>query len=79
MSESLDVTTVLAGLGLNRQFDGLSASVRSTVETESFQQPIYDDGQQKRFLMGSLMSGLRGLVPAVEVASALSSELEART
>jgi len=76
---SSDFDTVLADLGLNRRFDGLPESVRSTIETEPFQQPSYDDGQRKRFLMGCLMSGLRGLVPAVEVASALSSELEART
>jgi glutamyl-tRNA(Gln) amidotransferase subunit E len=76
---SADLDTVLADLGLNRRFDDLPESVRSTIETEPFQQPSYDDGQRKRFLMGCLMSGLRGLVPAVEVASALSSELEART
>ena len=78
-AESPDFDTVLAGLGLKRRFDDLPESVRSAIETESFQQPTYNDGQLERFLMGCLMSGLRGMVPAVEVASALSSELEART
>jgi Asp-tRNA(Asn)/Glu-tRNA(Gln) amidotransferase B subunit len=77
--ESPDIDTVLADLGLNGRTYDFPESVRSAIETETFQQPSYDDGQRKRFLMGQLMSGLRGLVPAVEVASALSSELEART
>ena len=79
LAESPDFDTVLAGLGLKRRFDDLPESVRSAIETEPFQQPSYNDGQFQRFLMGALMSGLRGLVPAVEVASALSSELDART
>lgn len=79
LAESPNVDTVLADLGLDRQFDDLPESVRSAIDTKPFQQPTCDDGQRKRFLMGCLMSGLRGLVPAVEVASALSSELEART
>ena len=79
LARSADVDTVLAELGLNRRFDDLPDSVRSTIESEPFQQPSHDDGQRNRFLMGCLMSGLRGLVPAVEVASALSSELEVRT
>ena len=79
LAESPNVDTVLADLGLDRQFDDLPESVRSAIDTRPFQQPTCDDGQRKRFLMGCLMSGLRGLVPAVEVASALSSELEART
>jgi len=78
-AESPDINTVLASLGLNCRFHDLAESVRSTIETELFQEPTYKDGQLERFLMGSLMSGLRGLVPAVEVASALSSELEERT
>ena len=79
LAESPDVDSVLADLGLNGQVDGLPASVRSAIETEPFKQPTCDDGQRERFLMGCLMSGLRGRVPAVEVASTLSSELEART
>jgi len=79
LAESPDIDTVLADLGLNDRFDDVPEGVRSAIETEPFQQPAYDDGQLNRFLMGCLMSGLRGLVPAVEVASALSSELEART
>jgi len=79
LAETPDVDTVLADLGLNRRLDELPDSIRSTIDTEPFQQPPYDDGQRERFLMGRLMSGVRGLVPAVEVASALSSELEART
>ena len=79
LAESPDVDTVLADLGLDGRFDDLPGSVRSTIETEPFQQPARDDGQRQRFLMGCLMSGLRGLVPAVEVASALSSELETGT
>ena len=78
-AESPNFDMVLAGLGFNCRFDDLPESVRSAIETEPFQQPTYNDGQFKRFLMGCLMSGLRGLVPAVDVASALSSELEART
>ena len=79
LAESPDLDTVLAGLGLDRRLDDLPESVRTAVETEPFQQPTYNDGQFERFLMGCLMSGLRGLVPAVEVASTLSSELETRT
>ena len=78
-AESPDIDAVLTGLGLNCRFDDLPESVRSAIETEPFQQPTYNDGQFERFLMGCLMSGLKGLVPAVEVASTLSSELEART
>jgi glutamyl-tRNA(Gln) amidotransferase subunit E len=78
LAESPDVDTVLADLGLNRRFDDLPDSVRSAIETEPFQQPSCDNGQLERFLMGCLMSGLRGRVPAVEVATALSSELEVR-
>ena len=79
LAESPDVDTVLADLGLDRQSDEFPGNVRSTIETEPFQQPACEDGQFGRFLMGCLMSELRGLVPAVEVATALSSELEART
>jgi Glu-tRNA(Gln) amidotransferase subunit E-like FAD-binding protein len=79
LAESQDVGTVLADLGLEGRIDDFPESVRSAIETEPFRQPAYDNGQRKRFLMGCVMSGLRGLVPAVEVASALSSELEART
>ncbi len=78
-AESPDIDAVLTGLGLNCRFDDLPESVRSAIETEPFQQPTYNDGQFERFLMGCLMSGLKGLVPGVEVASTLSSELEART
>jgi len=78
LAESPDVDTVLADLGLNRRSDDLPDSVRSAIETEPFQQPSCDNGQLERFLMGCLMSGLRGRVPAVEVATALSSELEVR-
>ena len=79
LAESPDVDTVLADLGLDRRADDIPGSVRSTIATEPFQQPAYDNGQRERFLMGCLMSGLRGLVPAVEVASALSTELETGT
>ena len=79
LAESPDLDMVLTDLGLDRRWDDLPESVRAAVETEPFQQPTYNDGQFERFLMGCLMSGLRGLVPAVEVASTLSSELEART
>jgi glutamyl-tRNA(Gln) amidotransferase subunit E len=78
LAESPDVDTVLADLGLNGHSGGFPGSVRSAIENEPFKPPACDYGQRKRFLMGCLMSGLRGLVPAVEVASALSSELEAR-
>jgi len=78
-AESPDLDTVLDDLGLNRRFDDLPESVKATIETEPFQQPPYNNGQFKRFMMGCLMSGFRGLVPASEVASALSSELEVRT
>ncbi len=79
LAESPDLDTVLSGLGLDRRLDDLPESVRVAIETEPFQQPSYNDGQFQRFLMGCLMSGLRGLVPAAEISSALSSELEART
>jgi glutamyl-tRNA(Gln) amidotransferase subunit E len=79
LAMSQDLDAVLADLGLHGRLDDIPDRVRSTIATEPFQQPAHDDGQQERFLMGCLMSGLRGLVPAVEVASALSSELEART
>jgi Glu-tRNA(Gln) amidotransferase subunit E-like FAD-binding protein len=78
LAESPDLDTVLTGLGLRRRLDNLPGSVRAAIESEPFQQPAYDDGQFRRFLMGCLMSGLKGLVPAVEIASTLSSELEAR-
>jgi hypothetical protein len=78
LAESNDVDVVLADLGLNGRIDDLPGSVQSTIETEPFQPPKHDDGQRNRFLMGCLMSGLRGLVPAVEVSSALTAELEAR-
>jgi glutamyl-tRNA(Gln) amidotransferase subunit E len=75
-----DVDAVLTNLGLDhRWYDDFPENVRTAIETEPFQQPAFEDGQLERFLMGRLMSGLRGRVPAVEVASALSSELEART
>jgi glutamyl-tRNA(Gln) amidotransferase subunit E len=79
LAESPDVDAVLTSLGLDRQYEDFPRNVRSTIETEPFKRPAYEDGQLERFLMGCLMSGLRGRVPAVEVASALSSELEART
>ena len=79
LAASPDVDAVLAELGLDGRIDGFPESVRSAIGTKPFQQPACDNGQRKRFLMGHLMSGLRGRVPAVEVASALSSELEART
>jgi glutamyl-tRNA(Gln) amidotransferase subunit E len=79
LAESNDVDAVLAGLELDRGLDDLPGSVRLTLDTEPFQQPAYDNGQQNRFLMGRLMSGLRGVIPGADVASALSSELEART
>ncbi len=78
LAEANDVDAVLADLGLNGKIDDLPESVRSTIETEPFQPPRHDDGQRNRFLMGCLMSGLRGLVPAMDVSSALSAELEAR-
>jgi glutamyl-tRNA(Gln) amidotransferase subunit E len=79
LAESQDLETVLTDLGLNNRVDGFRECVRSTIQTEPFEPLAHDDSQQTRFLMGRLMSGLRGLVPAVEVAAALSSELEART
>jgi glutamyl-tRNA(Gln) amidotransferase subunit E len=79
LAQSHDLEAVLADLGLQRKIDSLAESVRSTIETAQFQPPALDAGQRRRFLMGQLMSGLRGLVPAVEVASTLSSELETRT
>jgi Glu-tRNA(Gln) amidotransferase subunit E-like FAD-binding protein len=78
LAESNDLDTALADLGLNDRFEDVPGSVRSTIETEPFQQPAHDNGQRNRFLMGCLMDGLRGLVPAVEVSSALAAELEAR-
>ena len=78
LAESRDVDIVLANLGLDGKVDNLPKSVRSTIETEPFQPPRHDDGQRNRYLMGCLMSGLRGRVPAVEVSSALTAELEAR-
>jgi glutamyl-tRNA(Gln) amidotransferase subunit E len=74
-----DVDAVLTNLGLDHRYDDFPENVRTAIETEPFQQPAFEDGQLERFLMGRLMSELRGRVPAVEVASALSSELEART
>ena len=79
LADAHALETVLADLGLGQPVDGLPESVRSTIETERFQPPAHDNGQRQRFLMGSLMSGLRGRVPAVEVAATLSSALEART
>jgi glutamyl-tRNA(Gln) amidotransferase subunit E len=79
LAQSDDLETVLADLGLDNGVDGFPENVRSLIQTEAFEPPARDDGQQTRFLMGRLMSSLRGLVPAVEVASTLSSELEART
>ena len=78
LAESNGLDTALADLGLNDRFEDVPGSVRSTIETEPFQQPAHDNGQRNRFLMGCLMDGLRGLVPAVEVSSALAAELEAR-
>ncbi len=79
LAECPDVDTVLADLGLRQPCDDLPGSVQSTIEAEPFQPPPQDNGQRKRFLMGCLMSGLRGRVPAMAVDAALSSELEART
>jgi Asp-tRNA(Asn)/Glu-tRNA(Gln) amidotransferase B subunit len=77
LAESQELQTILADLGLPRQVDGLPASVRSTIQTEPFQPPPCDNGQQQRFFMGRLMAELRGRVPAAEVAATLSTELEA--
>lgn len=79
LAESPDIDTVLADLGLDGRFDGITEQVRSVIETEPFQQPNQDNGQRERFLMGCLMAGLRGRVPAIEVASALSTRLETGT
>ena len=79
LAKSQELETVLGELGLQRHVDGLPQSVRSTIDTEPFQQPPHDNGQRQRFLMGCLMDGLRGRVPAAEVAATLSTELEAST
>ena len=79
LAESNDLNAVLADLGLGHGRDDLLGSVQKTIANEPFQQPAYDNGQRARFFMGCLMSDFRGRVPAVEVASALSSELGTRT
>jgi glutamyl-tRNA(Gln) amidotransferase subunit E len=78
LAETPDVDKVLADLGLDSDPGDIPASVQTAIETEPFRQPPHDYGQRERFLMGRLMSRVRGRIPAVEVASALSSELETR-
>jgi Glu-tRNA(Gln) amidotransferase subunit E-like FAD-binding protein len=79
LAHTPDVDAVLANLGLDRPPAALSDSVIATIDSAPFEQPRHDDGQRERFLMGLLMSGLRGRVPAVEVATALSTKLETRS
>ena len=79
LAKSDDLETVLDELGLKGHVDGLAENIRSTIENEPFQAPAHEDGQRQRFLMGCLMTGLRGRVPAAAVAATLSTELEAST
>ena len=79
LANTPDVDDVLAALGLNGHIDDVAGSVKGSIATEPFEPPAHDEGQFERYLMGRLMDGLRGRVPAIEVAKTLTSELETRT
>ncbi|MCP4895826.1 MAG: Glu-tRNA(Gln) amidotransferase subunit GatE [bacterium] len=74
-----DVDEVFQQLGLDREISDLAERIHAAVQTHHLQHANDSNGQLHRFLMGRLMSDLRGLVPSAEVAAALSTELEVRS
>lgn len=65
------VAALADDLGLGLPPDRWRDGVREIAEGATLDRPDGTDAQRRRFLMGTAMAGLRGRVPAAEVAAAL--------